>query len=507
MCSARRNLSLIESLLPFPSRVPPPTMTLPSLCSAIRSQLYFSQIVAWCDLLRKGDPSVYESGRVIFANGSTSNAGDLAGLGSAIGAAAAAGRRPRLNIFYRIRPHDVNAAGNHNDGGFSGKANVHNFPHVNIAENFSVAVCVKSLPRINGGLPHIAPAVSKPRMPAAASTPTGGGGMCAATPTGLGARIVISTTPPPPPSSSSAGSSIGSCDKSMERQRIAEEETLAEDHDHDDLDGHRERQLLKYRKRMLRRDKKRERKPSDQLEPMDEGGSEEMSSLSPAPEQSAMVMTLTAAPRRIAMISTGTQTSLSSCQQCGSEKTLLCLNCVDDEGKDVKGREAGVEADEDDDDTSASEMEDTSSCSLSSSDLIVGTPRNKAELLLQAIQRTPKNRKPNNTNNTSSSNNNTSKPGGVAGNDLKKKPEPVQQQQQHHPGQNNNQQHKPTAPMSGCQVCKRQKTQHNFSRNGQGGSNGNDNSMEQEEEQVSSIYENVSKIILILLLLFCSTPS
>lgn len=478
-------------------------MTLPSLCSAIRSQLYFSQIVAWCDLLRKGDPSVYESGRVIFANGSTSNAGDLAGLSSAsaggAAASAAAGRRPRLNIFYRIRPHDVNAAGNHNDGGFSGKANVHNFPHVNIAENFSVAVCVKSLPRINGGLPHITPAVSKPRMPAAATTPTGGGGLCAATPTGLGARIVISTTPP---SSSSAGS-IGSCDKSVERQRIAEEETLAEDHD--DVDGHRERQLLKYRKRMLRRDKKRERKPSDQLEPMDEGGSEEMSSLSPAPEQTAMVMTLTAAPRRIAMISTGTQTSLSSCQQCGSEKTLLCLNCVEDEGKDGKGREGGVEAD-DDDDTSASEMEDTSSCSLSSSDLIVGTPRNKAELLLQAIQRTPKNRKPNNSNNTcSSSNNNTSKAGVVSGHDLKKKPELVHQQQQgQHPVQNNNQ-HKPTAPTSGCQVCKRQKTQHNFSRNGQGSSNGNDNSMEQEEEQVSTGYENQIKTILILL--SSSTPS
>lgn len=462
-------------------------MTLPSLCSAIRSQLYFSQIVAWCDLLRKGDPSVYESGRVIFANGNTSNAGDLAGhssasaSGNAAAAGAAAGaRRPRLNIFYRIRPHDVNA-GNHNDGGFSGKANVHNFPHVNIAENFSVAVCVKSLPRINGGLPHITPAVSKPRMPAAASTPTGGGGMCAATPTGMGARIVISTTPP-----SSAGSSGSSCDKRLERQRIVEEEALAEDDaNHDAVDGHRERQLLKYRKRMLRRDKKRERKQSDQLEPMDEGGSEEMTSLSPAPaaEQTAMVMTLTA-PRRIAMISTGTQTSLSSCQQCGSEKTLLCLNCVDDDGKEGKCRADGGAAEVgeiDEDDTSASEMEDTSSCSLSSSDLIVGTPRNKAELLLQAIQRTPKNRKPNgNSNGKSRGNNNTSKPG-VAGNDLKKKPELVQ-----HPVQNNNQ-HKPVATTSGCQVCKRQKTQHNFSSNGQGtGSNSNgDNSMEQEEEQVS----------------------
>ncbi|XP_064543877.1 protein Atossa isoform X2 [Drosophila montana] len=472
-------------------KVPPPTMTLPSLCSAIRSQLYFSQIVAWCDLLRKCDPSVYDSGRVIFANGgsSSSTAGDLAGHSASTSSAAAGARRPRLNIFYRIRPHDLSSAnGNHNDGGFSAKANVHNFPHVNIAENFSVAVCVKSLPRFNGGLPHVSPAVSKPRAQRAepaASTPTGGGGMCAATPTGLGARIAISTTPP-----------ASSCDKfgaRHQQEREAEAAAAAaaaeEDGARDDLDGHRERQLQKYRKRMQRRDKKRERKPSDQLEhmePMDEGSEET--------QAQAMVLTLTA-PRRIAMISTGTQTSLSSCQQCGSEKTLLCLNCSAD---DAEPRNGNDDNDDDGDDTSASEMEDSSSCSLSSSDLIVGTPRNKAELLLQAIQRTPKNRKPTPKAAAAAA---AGAAAGAASNDLKAGLVQGQSRSQ------NNNQLKP-APTSGCQVCKRQKTQHNFGAgkaspkkaellaNGTNGTNGHsngdnegegaDNSMDQEVEVSAS---------------------
>ncbi|XP_030238041.1 uncharacterized protein LOC108653510 isoform X1 [Drosophila navojoa] len=451
---AGHKILLEQWIISGKEKVPPPTMTLPSLCSAIRSQLYFSQIVAWCDLLRKCDPSVYDSGRVIFASGNSNNAGDLAGQsGAAAAAAAARTRRPRLNIFYRIRPHDLSCSNaNGNDGGFSAKANVHNFPHVNIAENFSVAVCVKSLPRFNGGLPHVSPSVAKQRVVRAvpaASTPTGGGGMCAATPTGLGARIVIGTTPP-----------ASSCDKyGGNRQQEAAVEA-------DDLDGHREKQLQKYRKRMQRRDKKRERKPSEQLEsmePMDEGNEET--------QTQAMALTVLAPPRRIAMISTGTQTSLSSCQQCGSEKTLLCLSC--EHGNGNAADDAG--------DTSASEMEDTSSCSLSSSDLIVGTPRSKAELLLQAIQRTPKNRKP--MPKAAAEGGGGGGGGATAGatcNDLNV----GLVQGQSRSNQNNNQV-KP-APSSGCQVCKRQKTQHNFAN----GKAGGDQQQQQKQQQQAELHSN-----------------
>ncbi|KAH8297226.1 hypothetical protein KR044_007597 [Drosophila immigrans] len=502
---AGHKILLEQWIISAKEKVPPPTMTLPSLCSAIRSQLYFSQIVAWCDLLRKCDPSVYDSGRVIFSSCSASNAGDLATSGSVAATtttALGAGRRPRLNIFYRIRAHDPSASGQ-NDGGFSAKATVHNFPHVNIAENFSVAVCVKSLPRFNGGLPHVATppppaAVASRARPEAtattataattstASTPTGGGGMCAATPTGLGARIANSNA------------TRSSCDKSGGKQRhplhtvlqwkreraelqlqLELDDAEAGAEDRDELDGHRERQLQKYRKRMQRRDKKRDRKPSDQqVEAMDEGSSSEV----------AMVMTLAAAPRRqgIAMISTGTQTSLSSCQQCGSEKTLLCLNCNctgrhdDNSDDDADGDENG----HDDGDTSASEMDDLSSCSLSSSDLIVGTPRNKAELLLQAIQRTPKiGRKPNASKDLKVGRQQAPSLLPCASN-------PVQQQQQ-----NNNQQKPTTAPSSGCQVCKRQKTQHNFSNGQQSAresnghvsdTNSNSNSSNSVEQQQQS---------------------
>jgi len=166
-------------------------MTLPSLCSAIRSQLYFSQIVAWCDLLRKCDPSVYDSGRVIFSS-CGNNAGDLATAYSPSGGGQ---KRPRLNIFYRIKQHTVHSnSGHHQEDGFSAKANVHNFPNVNVSESYSISVSVRSLPRINGGLPHVEPLPPSPAPRSLrscgggdpASTPTGGGGLHAATRTGNG---------------------------------------------------------------------------------------------------------------------------------------------------------------------------------------------------------------------------------------------------------------------------------------------------------------------------------
>ncbi|XP_017124766.1 uncharacterized protein LOC108144422 isoform X2 [Drosophila elegans] len=454
-------LLLEQWIISGKEKVPPPTMTLPSLCSAIRSQLYFSQIVAWCDLLRKCDPSVYDSGRVIFSScgNISNNAGDLATSHTPIHSAAAAGgggggggqKRPRLNIFYRIKQHNTNGGGLHHDDGFSAKANVHNFPNVNVSESYSISVSVRTLPRINGGLPHVEPPPMPPMPPTPAprslrhactgdpaSTPTGGGGLHAATPTGLGARISALT--PTTMASSINGSNCDNGRPAMDGL--------------DELDGdtslsHRERQLQKYRKRMQRRDKKRERKttpermsnqrPHQTEEPMEEGedlqSPSQSQSQTPSESQSQSLALTLQQPRRIAMISTGTQTSLSSCQQCGSEKTLLCLSCTG--GANGSAGRTGEADEADDSDTTASEMEETSTCSLSSSDLIVGTPRNKAELLLQAIQRTPKNRhrKPHQAGNA------------CRNSDL-------------NGGQNNNVVVK--AMPSGCQVCKRQKTQHNF---------------------------------------------
>lgn len=153
------------------------------------------------------------------------------------------------------------------------------------------------------------------------------------------------------------------------------------------------------------------------------------------------------------------------------------MGCGADNGDVAKGskeRASSAKLEElDDGDTTASEMEETSSCSLSSGDLIVGTPRNKAELLLQAIQRTPKNR--------------SRKP---------QHPEVACRNSDLSGGQNNNQA-KVTPASSGCQVCKRQKTQHNFSNGssravGKESSPTNENhnsngygSMEQEAEQAT----------------------
>ncbi|XP_043064278.1 uncharacterized protein LOC108086427 [Drosophila ficusphila] len=461
-------LLLEQWIISGKEKVPPPTMTLPSLCSAIRSQLYFSQIVAWCDLLRKCDPSVYDSGRVIFSN-CGNNAGDLA---TSYAPSGGGQKRPRLNIFYRIKQHSIgNNGGLHQEDGFSAKANVHNFPNVNVSESYSISVSVRSLPRINGGLPHVEPLPPSPAPRSLrscggdpASTPTGGGGLHAATPTGLGARISALT---PTTTTTASGSNCDNGKPGMGQGL-------------DDLDGdsslsHRERQLQKYRKRMQRRDKKRERKstperggnhPQQQTEePMEEGEESPSPSQSQTPSESQSLAFTLQQPRRIAMISTGTQTSLSSCQQCGSEKTLLCLSCTGGAEESPKGAANGAvkkpsnrsangcsppENADDDGDTSASEMEETSTCSLSSGDLIVGTPRNKAELLLQAIQRTPKNR----TRKPHQAVDSTAAAGGASS---------CRNSDLNGGGQNNNQlKATPASSSSGCQVCKRQKTQHNF---------------------------------------------
>ncbi|XP_030373317.1 uncharacterized protein LOC115623216 [Scaptodrosophila lebanonensis] len=447
-------------------KVPPPTMTLPSLCSAIRSQLYFSQIVAWCDLLRKSDQSTYDAGRVIFSTGSstcTTNAGDLATpthSGNMTTTSSNTPGRPRLNIFYRIKQYDPHVVDANADAdlGFRTKVNVHNFPHVNIAENLSISVCVKSLPRINGGIPRLGPSTTPSTAGASrarqeshmggevARTPTCGGQLCADIPMGARSANGVNATDP-----------ARSCDSSKAQHQQPHPQSQSSD----ELDkccltlSHRERQLQKYYKRIQRRDKKRERKPS----------SEDLElQLQPEPMDDEPVSRV-GQRRSIEMISTGTQTSLSSCRQCGSEKTLLCLNCnIADDDEDLPD--------------TASEMEelDESSCSLSSSDIIVGTPRNKAELLLQAIQRTPKNKKQQQQQRERERQQQLAVQ--QARNDLNGAA--MRQTNNNHVGQ-----HK-VAPTSGCQVCKRQKTQHNF---------GNSSTSNVEETPMSVASPTTSTIV------------
>ncbi|XP_013113607.2 protein Atossa [Stomoxys calcitrans] len=736
---------------------PPPTMTLPSLCSAIRSQLYFSQISAWCDLIKKSDKTIYDTGRLIFTTPPTmSAAGDLAttaanvlstspsgattmltmtslpspsgNSGSAVGSGGGGitspgsssnssgvsstssmhRRPPRLNIFYRIKPYD------NGNACFNSKPNVHNFPNVNISENCCVSVCLKSLPRITGGIPKVGPtttttgesiATAANSLPSAPSTPTtttmrGGAAAAsgtwsmratpraASTPMSAGAANITTTTNANKPTTKNCDNANSKEHHQQQQQKLQQTAVLnlnrahscdddddghANDGEGDNDDGnavnhdsgsienyvfqqdngaqsssalrrgnsaertvggavgdscdlqcnvltaggadgdssnsslstnygnlsHREKQLLKYRKRMLKRDKKQQQQrksnecnnsqasnggavaslkmeQGEEYDDDDDDQEGEEDDLNEAScnnsnadyaqktrlnsSNASATNTTTKGQRQqqqlpnsflnsipftngqqqqappskrtqesnqsqqhVKMISTGTQTTgnnnsnnnnaNSTCSSCGYEKSMICLKCnplkkslkgstphsssssssnsagnvtiaddftfSNDEGMDAESAESPV--------SSRSASSSSSVCSLSSSD-IIHTPRNKAELLLQAIQRTPKSNKK-----------------------LKITKDLQQQQQQQQQQQNQKQQHTTTmvktnktpattsrsstatnshsghlnrsmpsnkslsssssSSLSGggstiqlqsCQVCKRQKTQHNF---------------------------------------------
>lgn len=656
-------------------------MTLPSLCSAIRSQLYFSQISAWCDLIKKSDKNIYDTGRFIFTTPpTTSAAGDLATTtgnvlstspsgtatttnaantssssshsSSGVGGNSTNRKAPRLNIFYRIKTYDNNSAC------FNSKPNVHNFPNVNVSENSSVSVCLKSLPRISGGIPKVGPvsaatantstivvaATTESSTTTSANTLQGTHATTTTRATAAGSWVMNSVPKAAISASTNAAGTTNTnkpitkfltmnCDnkdsKEYHQQQQQQQQTAVfnanylncgnpHPHDNDEIardgarhdfptnvrsqalgklteegggfggsvgdddsfngdfescgavayncdhaggsggggvDGdssnsslstnfgnlsHREKQLLKYRKRMLKRDKKhqQQRKTNDgnvisqaneQAQKMEQGEDDddddddreedqnEMATMSSrSKENETDVKNTTKGQRQqqlpnsfinsipskhgrrqqeqqqhVKMISTGTQTTITNnasttCSSCGFEKSMICLKCnplrspnaaasiIDDYKFD---HEDGMDVQESPTMSSGSVSSSSSSaCSLSSSD-IIHTPRNKAELLLQAIQRTPKSNK---------------------------KLKITKDLQHHHKEQhttttkkqtlsapatqstkvnNNNGSHSRASPsntsisssssssslngssiiqIQSCQVCKRQKTQHNF---------------------------------------------
>ncbi|EAA14035.4 AGAP009915-PA, partial [Anopheles gambiae str. PEST] len=200
----------------------PATMTIQSLCAAIRSQLYFSQISAWSDLIKKSlEPDLFSNPRIKKL---IPAAKCKAGGGSPFSLAQA-----RLDILFRIRTYDNTAC-------FNEKPNVHNFPDASVADNFVIQVCLKSLPRLDR-IPGIDAALDAAKMSAT-----------------LQKQQQVDRIPLP-------------CHEKG-KHRCAFRVELEEEEDDDDSSmdsmlltsaaiSHREKQLLKYRKRMLKREKKK----------------------------------------------------------------------------------------------------------------------------------------------------------------------------------------------------------------------------------------------------------
>lgn len=95
-------------------------LPLTSLCSAIRSQLHFSQISSWTDLLKTScDNDFFDNPRIR----KTKKLG-----------------KPKLDILYRIKTFDSTSC-------FNEKPLVHEFPEAAITEKWSISVCLKSSPR------------------------------------------------------------------------------------------------------------------------------------------------------------------------------------------------------------------------------------------------------------------------------------------------------------------------------------------------------------------------
>lgn len=104
-----------------------PSMTVQSLCSAIRSQLHFSQISAWSDLLEQQYTDyVFYQEHILKNPRITMNWGT---------------NRPALDLLYRVKCATQK-------GTFERPPVVHNFPNVVLDVNTGLAVSLRSLPRL-----------------------------------------------------------------------------------------------------------------------------------------------------------------------------------------------------------------------------------------------------------------------------------------------------------------------------------------------------------------------
>ncbi|XP_055547001.1 protein Atossa isoform X2 [Wyeomyia smithii] len=206
------------------------TMTLQSLCAAIRSQLYFSQISAWTDLIKNSlEPEIFNHPRIKKSLNTMPPSSAVDYDGSSINGETSPPILPnaKLDILFRIRNYDNTAC-------FKETPNVHNFPDAMIAGNYVIEVCLKSLPRME-------------RIP----------------------RITDDTDSKMDDNLVSDRIDLPCHEKGKHRCAFRDEEEDPQMVD-DDLTSvaisHREKQLMKYKKRMMKREKKKKAAGQDSAE-------------------------------------------------------------------------------------------------------------------------------------------------------------------------------------------------------------------------------------------------
>lgn len=357
-------------------------MTIQALCSAIRSQLFFSQVSSWIDLLKKafteGDLSFKD--QMLFSSEIMQNPRLKKNLQS---------MQVNLDILFRVKSYDGTSC-------FNEKPNVHNFPDTIISDGLAICVCLKSLPRLekiptlNTEKAHLngfsfacdgssgSNRLMHDRM-AFPSCHEKGKHRCKED-IDDEEEICRSSTATAIPTSASSISSESSTSLGL---------------------SHRERQLLKYKKRLMKRDMKQKKK---QLENCGEASSssesvttvcnkENIESTSEninsmeiplyqqqfrKDETAIKNNSLSQSSSASSTLSIATQTEFNNntCDSCGSQ--LQCMNC--DKVKNLTFNNFNQM-------TSLSILvpPSTSSSIAVVSGTMIG---NKANLLLQAIQRT-----------------------------------------------------------------------------------------------------------------------
>ncbi|CAO1375961.1 unnamed protein product [Diamesa serratosioi] len=246
------------------------TMTIQALCNAIRSQLYFSQTSSWVDLLKKSSVN----GDINIVNEQLPRPFSPEVMQNPRLKKNFKSKQVNLDILFRIKPVDGSSC-------FNDKPNVHIFPDTIVAENLAIRVCLKSLPRLD-------------KIPTLNTEKANLNGFLCDN------SIYISldgpstvTVPSSPPSAVSSNHLINdrlsyiSCHvKGKHRCRNDEDEEdveLLSSLDSTDTAGascsniqntnntapttslsHRERQLLKYKKRLMKREKAKKKQDGDQ---------------------------------------------------------------------------------------------------------------------------------------------------------------------------------------------------------------------------------------------------